>query len=241
MTLWVILPVKPFEAAKTRLSEDLSPSQRARLAAWFFHRTLAIALRFAGSRPVLVVTRSSNVIDLAHAAGAFGLLEDDGADLNGALRAAAARALDRGASSILTVASDLPLLETEDLALMTADDVGLCALAPDRWRIGANALFWRGPGLPPYTYGPGSYARHQEAAGGTAHTVSNAGLGFDIDDGEDLRLWSRLQPRAVSVAAAIPALARASAGVDTDRARLEIEEMFMNGETPAARYGERER
>jgi hypothetical protein len=114
---------------------------------------------------------------------------------------------------------------------MTADGAAPCALAPDRWRIGTNALFWRGAGAPPYAYGPGSHARHQAALDGKARTVSNAALEFDIDDGEDIRLWSRLQPQTVAVAAAIPAA----------RTPLNLEEISMNGDIPLARYGERER
>jgi 2-phospho-L-lactate guanylyltransferase len=188
MTLWCVIPAKPFQEAKSRLAPDLSPAARQNLAAALFRRTCRIVCDFAGARPVLVVTRSPEIEALAQGFGALALHEGDSPDVNAALTTAALHATRHGASSVLAISADLPLLESGDLAALTAD-LAVPAIAPDRHGTGGNALLWHGTRPAPYMFGPHSLSRHlsaMAALGARPHLIHREGLAVDIDDISDL-------------------------------------------------------
>jgi 2-phospho-L-lactate guanylyltransferase len=183
-----VIPAKPFGEAKSRLSPDLSPVARQNLAAALFRRTCGIVRAFAGTSPVLVVTRSPEIKALAQEFGASTLHEGDRPNVNAALTTAALHAIDHGASSVLAISADLPLLDAADLSALTADRV-VPAIAPDRHGTGGNALLWHGALPAPYMFGPDSLARHlaaMEALGARPHLICRQGLAVDIDDVNDL-------------------------------------------------------
>jgi 2-phospho-L-lactate guanylyltransferase len=65
------------------------------------------------------------------------------------------------------------------------------AIAPDRHRLGTNALLLRPPGIFPTRFGEGSFAAHCEAArrtGSEPAVVETVALGLDIDEPSDLSL-----------------------------------------------------
>jgi len=189
MTLWCVIPTKPFEEAKTRLSPDMSPEARATLAALLFRLTVETVCRFAGPSPVLVVTRCPKILHLAQAYGAIGIHEGSHADMNAALATAASHAIAHSASGVLAVSADLPAITADDLAEMTSDPT-TPALAPDRHGTGSNAVYWPAPRLGPFLFGPHSFHRHLAAmaAGGLRpRIVRRPGLALDIDTFADLQ------------------------------------------------------
>jgi len=195
MTLWCIIPAKPFEEAKSRLAAHLAPAARETLARALFRRTCRVVGEFAGGNPVLVVTRSEPILAEAGAIGLLSLHEGDQPDINAALVTAATYALTRNASSVLAISADLPLLEADDLAAMAANQTAP-AIAPDRHGSGSNALLWHGPGVAPYCFGPDSLARHlpaMAAAGAHPEIVHRLGLAMDIDTVSDLNHLRRIQ------------------------------------------------
>jgi 2-phospho-L-lactate guanylyltransferase len=67
-------------------------------------------------------------------------------------------------------------------------------LAPDRARIGTNALFVTPPDAVAMAFGPGSLARHVQAARAAAvlhDVVALPELALDIDDADDLLAFRR--------------------------------------------------
>jgi 2-phospho-L-lactate guanylyltransferase len=120
-------------------------------------------------------------------------LHDPGGGLNSALTSAAAQAYERGATRIVVVHADLPLLRPEEVSmLITAAGSTGFALAPDRKGTGTNALCapadWGGT----YQFGVGSFARHLVQARGrqtSSGIVRMPGLSFDVDEASDLRWW----------------------------------------------------
>jgi 2-phospho-L-lactate/phosphoenolpyruvate guanylyltransferase len=184
MDLRVIIPVKPFAQAKQRLSPALNAIQRAQLAERMFRHVLRVSAAVFNAGNLLVVSRSSDVLAIAQAHGAPGLLEEGPCELNSALSHAARVVRANGNSGVLVLASDLPLLEEHDLMEMTRTE---CAIAPDRHRRGTNALLW--PSTLPFAFGENSFARHlasTRAAGFDPQIVSSPGLAHDIDVPEDL-------------------------------------------------------
>lgn len=184
MSLCVIIPVKPLAEAKQRLAPVLSDEQRAELARRLFQHVFKTVLGTIEPQHVIVVTRSPDLIDFAVEHGAGGLEETGRADLNVAL--AQATEFASGASKLLILASDLPLLCEDDVAAMAAND---CAIAPDRHGTGTNALLWPANPAPGFHFGQNSYNLHRAAAiaaGLTPQIVARRGLAHDVDLPSDL-------------------------------------------------------
>lgn len=188
---WAVLPVKPFDWAKSRLDSVLSPAERADLARRLMLGSLRALLDSQCFERVVVVSRDAEALAMAGSAGAYPLPEDAPADLNAALTAARRFAVEHGAASLLVLASDLPMVQTSDIrrivaAARTADAV----IVPDRRGEGTNALLLRPPGLIDYAFGLQSFPRHREriaAAGAAAAVLSIERVAFDVDLPVDLR------------------------------------------------------
>ncbi|MCX6040749.1 MAG: hypothetical protein NTV69_06415, partial [Caldilinea sp.] len=91
MKLWLIVPVKPFNEGKSRLSRALQPAQRAELSARLLAQTLSTAQHSARFDQIVVVSRDPAVLAAARTAAALGLPEA-GTELNPALAQACAYA-----------------------------------------------------------------------------------------------------------------------------------------------------
>lgn len=186
MTLRIIIPVKPFNEAKRRLSPAMDESARAELARKLYAHVLATAIDFADAWKVIVVSRAPEVLSLAEAQGAIPLPESARPDLNAALAQAADFAREGGATQLLVVAADLPLLQGSDLEAMRDVD---SAIAPDRHGLGTNALLLPARPAPGFHFGENSFTRHlaaAKAAGFDPRIVSRPGLAHDVDVPEDL-------------------------------------------------------
>ena len=189
MNLWIAIAARPPEEGKTRLAPVLSPDGRTALNLAFFDHVLSVAVEVAGADHCVVVSRADTLLDRARRLGAHGLNET-GNGLNEALCAAARFAQAQGADALLTISSDLPLLEADDLRAMIAvagqADV---VIAADRHGAGTNALLQRPPGVIGYHHGPDSLQHHRaaaEALGLSAVVVDRPKLAFDVDTPEDI-------------------------------------------------------
>lgn len=176
----VLVPVKAFHRAKLRLAPALSPERRRHLA-----RSMATqVVKSAAGLPVAVVCDDAVVARWAADLGAL-VVWEPGRGLNLAVARGVARLAELGVGRVVVAAGDLPL--ATDLRWV-ADFAGI-TLVPDRRQDGTNVI-----GLPavpafPFSYGPGSFARHLElsrAMGGPVRVVHSAPLAWDVDLPEDL-------------------------------------------------------
>jgi 2-phospho-L-lactate guanylyltransferase len=187
MSVYCIVPAKPYAEAKSRLSPVLTDAQRTTLSRWLLRRTLRLALAVVGR--VVVVSRDRVLLMHAKAAGAWGLLETL-PGLNPALTQAARFAQVRGASGVMILPTDLPRLTAQDLEAMLALGAAspTAVIAPCRHETGTNALLVRPPDLIQFAFGPGSFAAHCAAArtAGVEPVVYRAdSIAFDLDTPED--------------------------------------------------------
>lgn len=174
------MPVKAFSEAKKRLSGVLSPAQRASLA-----RSMAEhVVRAAAPLPVAVVCDDAEVADWAEALGAQ-VLAEPGRGLNGAVAAAVNALESQGTPRIIVAHSDLPLAKP----LSWLADVEGIVLVPDRRQDGTNVISLPAHCQFRFSYGPGSFYRHQQQAHGTGLPVSvvhDPDLAWDIDVPDDM-------------------------------------------------------
>ncbi|HIQ09742.1 MAG TPA: 2-phospho-L-lactate guanylyltransferase [Anaerolineaceae bacterium] len=191
MGVWAIVPVKPLRRGKSRLASVLSATERALLNQNLLLRTLQVLSQVEEIEQVLVVSRDSGALALARRHGARTLQERGDSRLNLALRHATTLLQMYHVGVMMILPADLPLLEADDVRALLAA-VGhppSVVLAPDRHGEGTNALVVAPPGLMPYQYGPGSFARHVAAAreaGVEPRIVERQGLAWDLDWPEDL-------------------------------------------------------
>lgn len=187
MTCYAILAVRPVDQGKSRLSDSLSNDERISLNYRMFRHVFSTMKEVFPAGRIIVISRSGTLLEEARMGGAFGQQEEAG-ELNSALSQGARFAVDRGASALLNVSSDLPFLETRDILAMLAA-AGDIVIATDRTHSGTNALLVRRPFAIPYRYGLGSLAAHLAAAreaGLTATVIDRPGLARDIDTPADL-------------------------------------------------------
>lgn len=177
----VLIPIRSFDDAKTRLSGVLTPVDRTRLARAMAERVVHAAHEL----PVHVVSDDRDVARWAATVGAQ-ILAPDVAGLNESVTAAYETIASSAAppERVIIAHADLPL--ANDLRIVFGPGV---AIAPDEPRDGSNVLSL--PTGSPFTfrYGPGSFAAHraEAEARGLAFTVINdPSLALDVDEPADL-------------------------------------------------------
>ncbi len=192
MTPWLLIPVKAFDAGKSRLRTVLADDARRDLNELFLRRTLAAAREFPGPRRTAVISECDRVLRVAAACGVR-TVQASGPGLNRAASEGIAHVRRRGAQDVLLMACDLPTVNPSDLRELAErgrrDGILIC---PDKHRTGTNAILVpRGAHLK-FRFGSASALRHcHEAlrAGFSAIVHFNAAVAFDVDDPHDLALW----------------------------------------------------
>ena len=207
MSLWTIVPVKPFNEGKSRLAGHLSAQQRCALNRELLSRTLAAINQAHLDAEVLVVSRDSRALAAAERTGSRALAEESQPctappsctpndaesepQLNAALTQAARHAATHGATKLLVLPTDMPNLTSEDVRAMAASrgPEPQITIAPSR-DGGTNALMLQPAQAIPFAFGRDSFLRHQRLAaqaGIPVHVVKSDSLLFDIDLPEDYR------------------------------------------------------
>lgn len=216
MSLWAIVPVKPMNNAKSRLSAVLSPEQRFELAQAMFRHVLSVVSSAPAVAGVLVISRDTKALAIAREMGAKTIQESAFSDLNPALTRAAMFIKSWRAQAVLILPADLPFLQVEDIqALAALGGKQSLVIATDHNGDGTNALLANPPDLIQFDYGPDSYQRHiasAKGAGITVRTYHSDSLASDIDVPADLELYRRL--RAQGDFSYLPELSTMSGGRD---------------------------
>ena len=186
--VFAVVPVKDLQGTKSRLAPILDPGARAGLTLYMMGRVVA-AIRSSGVDDVCVVSPDRIVLKEAQRRGAIPLAQRS-RGLNPALEEGRRRALELGASTLLVVPADLPLLQEEDVrAVLKASEGQAVVISPDGVRFGTNALLTRPPDALPFAFGPDSFKAHLEAArkrGLDVKVCERSHLAFDLDTAGDL-------------------------------------------------------
>lgn len=190
MKVNIIIPVRPLDDGKRRLSPVLSPAERRALNGWFFTRTVSLARAVLPASDIIVVSAAADLLAYAATAGLRTVTETNPGDLNAALRLGAWAARANGADATLSLSCDLPFLSRNDLADMIATArPNAVTIAPDRSGTGTNALLVAPVDGIPFLYGQGSFAAHSAAAAAAGLPLTilrRRGLACDIDLPSDL-------------------------------------------------------
>lgn len=198
MRATVILPIKRFGAAKSRLSGAVPGEARRALAAAMLSDVLVALGGSKALERVIVVSGEPIAVAAAESAGVQVI--DDPADAGHSEAAGRGirTAMAAGAECVAILPGDCPLLVAGELdaALVeqSGDSVGVI---PDRHGSGTNGLILSPPDAIVPAFGPGSRERHlglARDAGIDARAVEIPSLALDLDTPEDLdELDRRLQ------------------------------------------------
>jgi len=200
LDICILIPVKPFRRAKTRLSPILPKPVRAALARSLLSRTLDVLAACDLLSVTCIVSRDLTALDLARRQGAHALMETE-SGLNGALNQARAWAASHSARAVLILPADLPLLAPADVRMLI--DLGRApnsvVIAPDAQEQGTNALLLRPPDALHLAFGPQSFVEHcaqAETSGVALRVYRSPTVALDLDTPADWKLAAINAPRA---------------------------------------------
>lgn len=222
MTLHIVVPVKQLAESKSRLAPALADEERQALALRLLQGVLGVVGEAQARLDTsgIVVSPDSAVLDLAasydltplpetplavHPSHPFDrrssipspqslVTDPPEPSLNAALEQATHFAASRGATAVLILPADLPLVTLADVERLWRDSQQLYSaramvIAPDSRGTGTNALLVRPPGALRYEFGPGSFQRHCDQArqlGIAWHVHRSTRLGLDVDLPSDI-------------------------------------------------------
>jgi 2-phospho-L-lactate/phosphoenolpyruvate guanylyltransferase len=176
----VLVPVKSFADAKTRLGEVMSDAERRALVQRMAERVLAAAAPL----PVAVVCDDRAVATWARQHGAL-VIWEPGRGLTGAVEAGVERLGQMGVELVTVAHGDLPMASGIG-GLEAFDGV---TLVPDRHGNGTNVIRLPvGCGFR-FSYGPGSFERHRRECarlGVPVRILHAPSLAHDVDWPDDL-------------------------------------------------------
>ena len=162
---FAIIPVKPLRQAKSRLARAIRAPLRAALIRSILSRTIDLLTQSDRIAETIVVSSDVTALDLARSKHTTGLVESE-TGLNPAVAQAVTWAVKHGASSVLIVPADLPLLTESDIEAMVdlAFEPRCMVIAPDRHNQGTNLMLLRPPDAIAFAYGPASFETHRRYA-----------------------------------------------------------------------------
>jgi 2-phospho-L-lactate guanylyltransferase len=190
MRTCAVLPVKRFDDAKQRLDKTLNAGTRRALAEAMVSDVLHGLRRAQSIDKVVVVTGENGAEALARAYDAESIPDDDRGHSHAA-RSGVDWAMERDYDRVLLVPGDCPSLDPTEIDELVA--TGLSApdvvIVPDRHGEGTNALLLAPPDAIAPSFGPGSRARHEQAAdaaGARWRLAEPRSLVLDVDTVEDI-------------------------------------------------------
>jgi 2-phospho-L-lactate guanylyltransferase len=195
----VLIASKQLAFAKTRLAPALpAADERIALAEAMYRDVLAAALSARLPAIVAVVTSDPTLIALARAGGALTIDEEYPRGLNVAVRLGTEFLIGRGATTVCTALSDIPLLTGEDIdasfAAMPATGPGVL-LVPSLDFSGTNLMTRTPPDVIPTRFGRLSLARHLDdcrTRGVPCEVVRMPRPAIDLDVPRDLIEFARM-------------------------------------------------
>ncbi|MCW5668684.1 MAG: 2-phospho-L-lactate guanylyltransferase [Hydrogenophaga sp.] len=181
----LLIPVKRFDAAKSRLAPHISSTQRAALAAAMLEDVLAEMFQIHGLTGISVVSAQSGLAEQLK--GRARVLPEHRHGLNEALTAALAQLTDEGVRRVLILHGDLPIARASDVQGLVDRhrDSDALVLVPDVDAKGTNAMMCSLPLDFPLQFGPKSLERHQHAAAMADRVCTTEpipSLALDVDD-----------------------------------------------------------
>lgn len=187
--IFALLPVKSPQNAKQRLNGFLSASEREALARLMYEHTLAELCQASGIDQVVVITSDPAIAEHARRLNVLVFEETEQRSHSASADDACLRAMELGATTVLLVPIDVPLVTRADFERLAGAAGPGVVIVPSADGTGTNALARTPPDIIASRFGPFSFEAHSELArarGVPAEVLRLAGLMFDIDTPDDV-------------------------------------------------------
>jgi len=202
-SLAILIPVKS-KGAKSRLSKQLTPSERREFTVLMLKDLLDVFKRAKLVRDCFVVSPDDEVLSIGDRSGTGTIREEKDMGVN----AAVVQGMnDTQSENVMVIPSDLPFLTPSDVKrLLLLKSSGLkVVMSPSIGFDGTNALLFSRKAPVVLSYDSNSFWAHLKSAGSARLSVgiySGRGVMFDVDSPEDLRALaqSRVKRRSVAFA-----------------------------------------
>jgi 2-phospho-L-lactate guanylyltransferase len=186
MALWAIIPVKPLNRGKSRLSGILSENERYQLNNKLLINTLNCIQEVPQIKGTIVISCDPSTLCLARESGATTVFENGITNINQSIRRATFAAKTFHPSMILILPADLPFINSRNINLFLnrSGNHPEIVIAPDFRKDGTNALLINPPGCIEFEYGVSSFKKHVDQAQKKGLHVEICyidGFQFDID------------------------------------------------------------
>lgn len=186
---FALLPVKARANAKQRLADFLTADQRQALARLMYEDVFEKLVAARGIDRVAVVTSDESAARHARRAGVLVFQEREQRGHSHSAGRAARRAMEFGASTVLLLPIDVPLVTTAEIESLAAAARPGIVIVPSADGTGTNALVCTPPDVIECRFGPNSFRAHLEEArsrGVSAEVMRPPGLLFDVDTPADV-------------------------------------------------------
>jgi 2-phospho-L-lactate guanylyltransferase len=211
---FAIVPVKRLSHAKERLASLLSPAERRFLAFAMLKDVLSALTHSRELQQVVVVSSDPMVWEVARNSGAWIIEELSQETESASVEAATKICITWGASTVLIVPSDIPLITTEDVDFLVKKsqqglspdlqikkeapnpDSPFVIFVPSLDHKGTNAFLRRPPDIIPSSFGYDSLRIHITEAERQKipyQIYELPRIALDIDSPEDLRLFLSIE------------------------------------------------
>lgn len=198
MSVFVIVPVKELNGAKSRLSPILADEERKEFCLKMLEDVLRAVKPVEQVHKTVVTSRDSTVLQVAKDFDAIPLKERE-AGLNQAVSEVISWCVGRGAKCALILPADIPLITPTDLSkIFYLGRNAQMVVSPSRDGEGTNALLLTPPNVCPTYYGLRSFRRHMEEAlrkEMSLRVLRSPRIALDIDTVEDLSYLLSLNDR----------------------------------------------
>jgi len=193
----VLLPFKDPARAKQRLAGHLTPEERQELA-WAMFEDVTRTVRGAITPDQVVVVTRGHPALLAEQSSWQVIEENQQISESHSVDDSSRLLQQRGASVVLRLPTDIPLLEPEDVDALLNMSLGArsAVIVPSRDGKGTNALLRTPPDAFPSRFGDNSLVLHREEA--RRHRVElkiveNPRISLDLDEFSDLLRFMQLE------------------------------------------------
>ncbi len=193
--IFAIVPVKDLSKAKERLASLLPQEVRTEIAYAMLEDVLSALKGAERIDRMFVVTMDRKAISIAGEIGIEVIEETEQKGESDSVDRASIICKEMGASSVLVIPGDAPLITSQDIDFIAGKESGAPSviMIPARDRMGTNAILRNPPDVITSRFGHDSFRKHMDEAGKKGIAIEyydNERVGLDIDHPEDLKLFA---------------------------------------------------
>lgn len=201
VNVYVIIPVKRLDNAKSRLSSLLTDGERKQFCLKMLEDVLSAVKSTKCAHETVVVSKDPMVSQVAKNFEVTHLKEKK-RGLNKTVSEAVDWCIEREATSVLVLPADIPLVIPTDLdRIFALGEKTSMVISPSRNGKGTNALLFTPPNVCPTFYGPHSFQRYIKEASKLKISLCryrSPRIALDIDTVEDLTIFVSLNAKETS-------------------------------------------